>query len=171
MNNFEKREGGEAYEREFLWNNDLKNIDTAQALTEEKLKELGWPEEEADAFASGVREAMMNAIVHGNLNVSKRDGEDDFHERIKAAQEQEKNRAKHVKAYFRFSKDDATAQIKDEGNYLPPEDIGDPTDGERLLQGSGRGLYLIFNGADNVTFSEGEIVIYKQRKDRENPVV
>ena len=134
---------------------------------EDKLKELEWPEDQADAFVFAVREVMMNAIVHGNLNVNRKDGEKDFLDRIKAAQQVEENKQKQVKVYFRFTKDEATAQIKDEGNFVPDE-IVDPTTKDQLLSGSERGLPLIMMKVDNATFSPGEVILHKQRKDNED---
>jgi hypothetical protein len=167
----EKREGGaEVYEEEFSWDNSLENIDGAQELVENKLKALGWPEDQADAFAFAVRETMMNAIVHGNLNVNRKDGEDDFIKRVRAAQQVEENAAKRVKAYFRFSKDDAMAQIKDEGDFIPPGEIVDPTTEDRLTKGSERGLPLIAMKVDNLEFFPGEVILHKQRKDNEDAI-
>ena len=167
--NFEKKEQHEVYEEEFSWDNSLENIDTAQALTEQKLKELGWPEDQAGTFGDAVRETMMNAIVHGNLNVNKNDGENDFGERIMAAQQLEENKAKKVQAYFRFTKDEATAQIKDEGDFVPGE-IVDPTTEKQILKGSERGLPLIMMKVDNLTFSPVEVILHKQRKDNEDAI-
>jgi anti-sigma regulatory factor (Ser/Thr protein kinase) len=138
-------------------------------VTEEKLKELGWPEDQTEAFADAVRESMMNAIVHGNLNVNKNDGEHTFGERIKAAQEIDENKQKRVHAYFRFTKDEATAQIKDEGTFVPGE-IVDMTSEDQLSKGSERGLPLIMMKVDNLTFSPGEVILYKQRKDNEDAI-
>jgi anti-sigma regulatory factor (Ser/Thr protein kinase) len=161
----ENREGAEIYEEEFSWENEPGKSDEAQTLADEKLKALGWPEGQAFAFSEAVHEAVDNAIVHGNLNVNRKDGSDDYPDRIKAAQEA--NKEKRVRMYFRFSKDDATAQIKDEGGYVP-EKLDDPTAGEHVLDGSGRGLYLIFSKVDDVNFAPGEIIIHKQRKDNED---
>jgi anti-sigma regulatory factor (Ser/Thr protein kinase) len=167
--NFEKREPNETFEQEFSWSNDLENLDEAQALAEEKLKELGWPDDQTEAFAFAVREVMMNAIVHGNLNINRKDGAEDFFDRIKAAQQAEENKSKQVKIYFRFTKDEATAQIKDEGDFVPDK-IVDPTTEERLLSGSERGLALVMMKVDNVAFSPGEVIIHKQRKDNEDAI-
>lgn len=156
----EKKENSEIFEKDFSWENDIKNADQAAMMTNEELLRLGWPEDPAYKFSLAVQEAVMNAIVHGNLGVNRKDGEDDYVARIKAAQEQ--NEAKRVKVYFRFTKDDATAQIKDEGNFIPQE-MGDPTEGDNLLQGSGRGFLIIFDGADNVNFSKGETIIHKKK--------
>ena len=165
--NFERRESNEVYEQEFSWENDLGNIDRAGAITKEELSKLGWPEDQADAFSLAVHEAVANAVLHGNLGVNMSDGEAGYRDRIKDAQE--KNKEKRVKIYFRFSKEDATAQIKDEGDFVP-EGIIDPTTGERLLKGSGRGALIIESAVDNLTFSPGEIIIHKQRKENEDAI-
>jgi anti-sigma regulatory factor (Ser/Thr protein kinase) len=163
----ENREGGEIYEEEFFWDNELGNSDRAQEMTEEKLLAFGWPEDQASAFSQAVHEAVDNAIVHGNLNVERNDGGSEYMERIKTAQEA--NKEKQIRIYFRFTKDEATAQIKDEGNFVP-ENIIDPTTHERLLNGSGRGSFIIDNGVDDLTFSPGEVILHKQRKDDEDAI-
>ncbi len=66
--NFEKGaspEVDEIYEQEFSWDNSLENIDEAQELVENKLKELGWRRTRSAPSHLRVRETMMNAIVHG----------------------------------------------------------------------------------------------------------
>ena len=161
----EDHEGAEVYEEEFSWENELGKGDEAQVLADEKLKALGWSEDQAFAFSEAVHEAVDNAIVHGNLNVNRKDGSDNYLDRIKTAQEA--NKEKRVRVHFQFSKNDAMAQIKDEGEYVP-EKLDDPTAGERVLDGSGRGLYLIFSKVDDVNFAPGEIVIHKQRKENED---
>jgi anti-sigma regulatory factor (Ser/Thr protein kinase) len=166
---FEGREQNEVYEEEFSWDNSLENIDVAVSITEDKLKELGWPEDQRGAFADAVREAMMNAIVHGNLNINKSDGENDFTERIRAAQEIGENKMKQVRVFFRFTKDEATAQIKDEGTFVPDK-IVDMTAEGQLLKGSARGLPLIAMKVDNLAFSPGEVILHKQRKDNEDAI-
>ncbi|HEY5220567.1 MAG TPA: ATP-binding protein [Candidatus Paceibacterota bacterium] len=162
--NFERREQ-ELYEEEFSWDNSLENSDRAQVLTEEKLKELGWPEDQAFAFSVAVKEAVDNAIVHGNLQLNRKDDAENYDKHITEAQEV--NKDKHVKVWLRFSKEDATVQIKDEGAYVPDQ-LPDPTASEHLLEGSGRGLWMIFKNVDNVEFSPGEVILHKQRKDNED---
>jgi anti-sigma regulatory factor (Ser/Thr protein kinase) len=162
------RESGEAYEEDFSWNNDLENSDRAQIAAEQKLLELGWPEDQASRFSQAVHEAMDNAIVHGNLGVEREDGEDlNYFGRIKSAQEA--NAKKQVKIHLQFTKEDATARIKDEGDFVP-EGIIDPTTQERLSKGSGRGSFIIENGVDDIIFSPGEITIHKRRNDNEDGI-
>jgi hypothetical protein len=168
MEHFENRERAEAYEQNFVWDSDPKVSDEARMLAMRKLIDLGWSEEEASKFSDAVKEAMDNAIVHGNLSLKKEDGDGDYYERIKAAQEE--NKAKKVKVWFRLSGEDATVQVKDEGAYVPNE-IEDPTQADRLLKGSGRGMAMIFAGADNIEFAPGEIIIHKRRKGDEDRIV
>jgi anti-sigma regulatory factor (Ser/Thr protein kinase) len=171
---FEQRaaaaEHREAYEEECSWDNDLANIDKAQAIAEDELVALGWPEDQAHSFSLAVNEAVANAIVHGNLGVNKSDGESDFFERIKAAQGKEENRQKNIKLFFHLTKDEATVRIKDEGDFVPGE-IVDPTTEKQLLQGNARGLPLIAMKVDNLTFSPGEVVLHKQREADEDVIV
>jgi anti-sigma regulatory factor (Ser/Thr protein kinase) len=167
--NFEKKEGGEKYEESFSWENDIENADRAREIAEVKLTELGWPEDQRFAFSLAVDEAVANATLHGNLGVDKKDGEEGYMERITAAQQLEENKAKRVEIFFRFTPEEAFAQIKDAGNFVP-EGIVDPASEDRLLKGSGRGLPLIAMKVDGMQFSPGEIIFWKKRNDNEDAI-
>jgi hypothetical protein len=161
LNESKEKEG--IFEIDRSWENDPKNIDVAQRLAYEKLLEMGWDEDQAGEFSLAVAEAMANAILHGNLGVNRKDGPEDYIERIKEAQEKDENKEKRAEMYLCFTKDEATARIKDAGNYVP-EAMVDPTTGEYLLKGSERGLYLIGTKVDDLEFFPGEIIFKKRRK-------
>jgi anti-sigma regulatory factor (Ser/Thr protein kinase) len=158
----EAKEDAKIFEESFSWDNDPENAERAAEMTKEELVRLGWPEEAAYKFSLAVAEAVANATIHGNLGIDKKDGEDNYEERIRKAQEE--NEAKRVKVYFRFTKEEATAQIKDEGKFIPPKEMIDPTEGDNLLKSSGRGFLIIFDGTDNVEFLEGETILHKQNQ-------
>jgi hypothetical protein len=163
----ESEQSSEKYEESFSWENDIENGYRAKEMVEKKLTELGWPEGQAYAFSVAVDEAVANATLHGNLGVNKRDGEAGYEERIKAAQHLEENKAKRVEIFLRFTAEEAFAQIKDAGNFVP-EEIVDPTTGDRIEQAGGRGLPLIAMKVDGMQFSPGEIVFWKKRNDNED---
>lgn len=79
-----------------------------------------------------VVEAVTNAIVHGNKSDENKD------------------------VYFETKKEDTLIKIiiKDEGPGFDSEEIPDPTLPENREKISGRGVFLIKNLADEVTFSE-----------------
>lgn len=164
---FERWENNEArpevFEQKFEWENDVANGDRAAMIVQEELVALGWPDDQADFFAHAVEEAVINAIVHGNLELKRENG-DHYLERIAEARAAHPD--KRVRVHFRFTDNEAMADIKDEGNFVPaPEDM------ERYAKGgwdnaaeSGRGMKLIFEGGGDVDFSPGRIVMRKRRE-------
>jgi serine/threonine-protein kinase RsbW len=77
-------------------------------------------------------EAATNAIVHGN--------EEDFD--------------KVVEIKVDIDEKLVLITVQDEGTGFNPEDIPDPIKEENLLQTGGRGIFLMVEYADTVTFSD-----------------
>jgi len=92
-----------------------------------------------------VREAMVNAVLHGN------------------AYDTEKK----VTATFESNQDDITIRIADQGSGLNPDTIPDPLAPENILRGSGRGIFLIRAFMDEVNFRQlhpgTELILIKHR--------
>jgi serine/threonine-protein kinase RsbW len=87
-----------------------------------------------------VKEAVTNSIIHGNkLDIKKQ---------------------VHIKAY-KCSKY-LYFKIIDEGEGFDPDTVLDPTETANLLLESGRGLFIIKNVCDGVTFKErGKVIEFK----------
>ncbi len=84
-----------------------------------------------------VTEAVNNAIQHGNkLDPTKK---------IQMLAEQN---GKQI-----------TFRIADQGNGFNPQEIPDPTDPENLEKPNGRGIFLMKNLADKITFEENGRVV------------
>lgn len=164
-----KQPNNEKFEQSFAWKSERATVEMAQTMAKEKLMELGWQEDSAEEFSLAVNEAVANAILHGNLKVNKADGESDFFERVSAAEAAEENKDKLVEVTFNFTKDEAVAEIKDEGDFMPakPPEIGAPAG---TLEGSGRGLGLIWNLTNDVEVAPGKITIRSNRRDREDKI-
>jgi serine/threonine-protein kinase RsbW len=79
-----------------------------------------------------VVEAVTNAIIHGNKSDENKD------------------------VYFETKKEDTKIKIivKDQGSGFDANEIPDPTLPENIEKISGRGVFLIKNLADEVTFSD-----------------
>jgi serine/threonine-protein kinase RsbW len=87
-----------------------------------------------------VKEAVTNSIVHGN--------------------KLDKKKQVNIKAY-KCSKY-LYFKIVDEGEGFNPEMVKDPTESNNLLNESGRGLFIIKNVCDGVTFKEqGKVIEFK----------
>jgi len=119
----------------------------------------------ADAVRLGValEEALMNAIIHGNLQVSsdlRQQGNDRmYNECIESHAVQEPFCNRQVVVSAEFDSDHAKFEIRDEGPGFDIRSIPDPTDPENLVRPSGRGLLLMQAFVDSVKFNpEGNCV-------------
>ena len=89
---------------------------------------------QAAAAELSLREALANAILHGNqAHPQKRVQLDCFHERDGAL----------------------LVVVKDEGRGFDPDRVCDPTLPENVLRAGGRGIYLIKHFMDEVEYRDG----------------
>ena len=125
----------------------VKLIDLVHSATEKMAEVAGFDEDDALNLGLAVREATINAIVHGN-------GQDP---------------TKKVDVVLRFDQNEFSAAVRDYGGGFDPDATPDPTAGANLLMTSGRGLLLIRAFVDDVEFqrrSAGmEIKMTKRKKD------
>ena len=98
------------------------------------------PEGESDVEIA-LREALANAIIHGN------------HE----------NPGKHVHVRFRCNPDEVSIAVKDEGQGFDINTITDPTGPENIGSVHGRGIYLMKAVMDEVRFEQGGVVVHMRK--------
>ena len=114
-------------------------------ITDELLKvaeQIGCDEEEITDLSIALREALANAIIHGN----------------------ESNPGKRV--LVRCYSHDALGllvAIRDEGKGFDPDDLPDPTSAERIHLHHGRGVYMMRELMDHVEYRRGgrEVLLFK----------
>ena len=94
------------------------------------------PEGESDVEIA-LREALANAIVHGN------------HE----------NPRKHVYVRCHCEPDEVSIAVQDEGRGFDINKLADPTGPENIGSVHGRGIYLMKALMDEVRFEEGGVVV------------
>ena len=111
----------------------IEAVADAAAAAAEFARSCGLAEDAAFGIDMAVREAITNAIVHGNK-------EDD---------------TKKVELTFNCSQNAVEIQIKDQGEGFDPGGVPDPTAPENILKPSGRGNFLIRNLMDEVDWSSG----------------
>jgi serine/threonine-protein kinase RsbW len=109
----------------------LQSVDGAEQMALEVARQIGFPEEELHKISMAVREAVVNAVVHGN--------------RYNA----------NMRVHFEVSgqPDRMTVVVSDEGNGFDPSTLPDPLAEENLLHQSGRGILLIRAFVDEFTAS------------------
>jgi serine/threonine-protein kinase RsbW len=89
-----------------------------------------------------LREALANAIIHGN------------HE----------NSGKHVHVRCRCEPTEISIAVKDEGRGFDIERIADPTAPENRGSIHGRGIYLMKAPMDEVQFEEDGVVVHMRKR-------
>ena len=112
----------------------------------------------------------MNAIEHGNLEVSSELREDADSNAYKKLVEQRRHMApyrdRRVHLTAHFSRREAVYTVRDEGPGFDVSRLPDPTDPANLEKSSGRGLLLIRTFMDEVRFNAtgNEITLCKRRR-------
>ena len=127
---------------------EVRLVDLVHAASERMAALAGFDDDESLNVGLAVREAVINAIVHGN----REDPELKVNVTISAAS------------------DGLTARVWDQGEGFDPGAAPNPTEGDNLLKSSGRGLLLMRAFVDEVEFrrrkSRGtEVVLVKRRNE------
>ncbi len=123
----------------------LESVDKIERTAEEFGTLAGFDEDTVPNIAMAVREAAVNAILHGNSY----------------------NPAKTITATFEANSDALIVRIADEGTGFDPTNVPDPLASENILRGSGRGIFLIKAFMDEVHFRQlhpgTELTLIKHR--------
>jgi anti-sigma regulatory factor (Ser/Thr protein kinase) len=114
-----------------------------------------------------VHEAVVNAMVHGNLEVgseAKAGNWDEYHATIARRRVEEPYRSRRVAITVRATRAPfLEVRVADDGRGFDPATVPDPTNPAHLGDSSGRGLLLIRTFFDRVAHSPSgnEIVMQK----------
>jgi serine/threonine-protein kinase RsbW len=106
----------------------LETVDSAEETASRIAAESGFDEDEVARIAMAVREAAVNAVLHGNAY----------------------DPGKKVRLDFERTGRDLVITIRDQGKGLDLSLIPDPLSPENLLKTSGRGIFLIRSFMDEV---------------------
>ena len=109
----------------------LETVENAEQTASRIAAEAGFDDEEVMRIAMAVREAAVNAVLHGNAY----------------------DPGKKVKLDFERTDHDLVITIRDQGRGLDMSKIPDPLAAENLLKTSGRGIFLIRSFMDDVKIS------------------
>ena len=156
----------------FVLENDVQSIGVflGHLETSQLGKSLG-DEAALVPIQMALREALVNAIFHGNLELSSELKEQDqtlFFEMAEQRREQSPYRDRRVRVEVRETRTEITFTISDDGRGFDPCALPDPTDAENLEKTSGRGLFLIRSFMDEVHHNPkgNEITIVKRFEPR-----
>ncbi|MEZ6061675.1 MAG: response regulator [Planctomycetaceae bacterium] len=150
--------------------NDRKQIPVTVSYLQELGRSLGViGDSDAVQFGVALEESLVNAIVHGNLEVSsdlKESGQDHYEQMIAARRVESPYQERRVTIDALFTCDMAEITIRDEGPGFDVAALPDPRDPENLLRASGRGLLLVRAFMDRVTFNDegNAVTIVKRRR-------
>jgi serine/threonine-protein kinase RsbW len=108
----------------------LESVNLVEKTAEQFAANMGFDEDTCQGIGMAVREAAVNAVLHGN-------GYDS---------------AKRVTVSYESGDNGLTIKIADQGKGLDVANIPDPLAPENLLKQSGRGIFLIRAFMDDVKF-------------------
>ena len=106
----------------------IDTVATAAAAVAEFVSRSGITEDAAFGIDMAVREAVTNAVVHGNR--------------------QDENKT--VEVTLKSSPDAVEISVHDQGTGFNPEAVPDPTAQENILRTSGRGIFFMRSFMDEV---------------------
>jgi serine/threonine-protein kinase RsbW len=110
----------------------LDSVNRVEQTAEEMARKAGLEDDEVFRVAMAVREAAVNAVLHGNAY----------------------DPDKRMTASFEQTAESLVIRIADQGKGLNPDSLPDPLAPENLLRGSGRGIFLIRSFMDEVHFRQ-----------------
>jgi CheY-like chemotaxis protein len=159
-------------ESHFLLDNDPTLIPPLIGHLQENLARMKLCDEIGRIRVSvALQEALVNAIQHGNLEISSQLREDDeplYYRLIEQRRAQKPYRTRRVQVIAKESPAEAAYVVRDEGPGFDPQTLPDPTDPCNLERCYGRGLLLIRTFMDEVYHNEtGNQITLIKRRDRE----
>lgn len=121
-----------------------------------------------------LEEAILNGILHGNLEVSselKQRGDEAYYRLAEDRRQQPPYVDRRLYVRAKLSATSAVYQVRDDGPGFDPRQLPDPTDPANLGQTSGRGLLLIRTFMDEVTYNDTgtQITMVKHGSLRSEP--
>ncbi len=116
----------------FSLKSTMESVGEVEAAADKLAEEAGLDEDERFRLAMAVREAAVNAVLHGN----------------------EYDPSKQIAVSLENTGSSLVISIADQGKGLDPETLPDPLAPENLLRGTGRGIFLIRSFMDEVHFRQ-----------------
>lgn len=116
----------------FHLNSTMESVNEVEEAAEKLAADAGLDEDDRFHVAMAVREAAVNAVLHGN----------------------EYDPAKQINVSLENNGEALVFTIADQGHGLDPDSLPDPLAPENLLRGTGRGIFLIRSFMDEVHFRQ-----------------
>ena len=106
----------------------IEAVNEAAAALARTLSDLEADEQLAFGLDMAIREAVTNAVMHGN----------------------KQDEAKEVRVNIKSSPEAIEISVHDEGQGFNPTEVPDPTAAENIMKSSGRGIFFMRNFVDEV---------------------
>lgn len=156
---------------QFVLENDPALVPPLVAQFREDLIEMGLCDLTGATRAGiALEEALLNAVYHGNLEVSsdlRENGDEAFHQLARERRTIDPYAPRRVRVMARLTPAQATFVIHDQGPGFDINKLPDPTDPEFLERPSGRGVLLMRTFMDEVRYNAtGNRVTLIKRRDR-----
>jgi serine/threonine-protein kinase RsbW len=123
----------------------FENIELVHVVLKDRMQQLGIDKDTQQSVELAMREALANAIKHGN----------------------QQNPAKQVHVDLMVENDELVIRVEDEGVGFDPGKVRDPLAPENLLSRNGRGILFMNKFMDNIHYGSkpdgGTVVTLRRR--------
>lgn len=159
----------------FVLCNDCTLIQAMVGYLQDAMVEMGLCEPaECTRVGVALEEALVNALYHGNLEVSSElrgDSDDAYFALVDRRLQEPPYCERRIFVEANLSRDEAAFTIRDEGPGFDPAALPNPYDPDGLERTSGRGVLLMRAFMDEVQFSDrGNLVRMVKRRKQAAPV-
>jgi serine/threonine-protein kinase RsbW len=111
----------------------FENIELVQVVLKDRLRQLGMDEDTQYWVDLAVREALANAIKHGN----------------------KQSPEKQVHVDLDIEEDEVVIRVEDEGAGFDPDQVENPLDPKNLIRTNGRGILFMKQSMDRIHYGSG----------------
>lgn len=155
------------------------DVDLIPAVVDFLIEETGsmFSKDELINVELGLVELIMNAVEHGNLNITPKEKTkalelNNLHELYVERMADERYKDRKVTVLYNQNNESCEWMISDQGNGFDYEDLPDPTSSDNLLDMSGRGIFISKFMFDTLEYmGKGNIVkIKKTHKIKESAI-
>jgi serine/threonine-protein kinase RsbW len=116
---------------ELTINSNFESVEEVGSVTKTVTEKVGFDDDTSEWIDLAVREAVINAIKHGNKNVE----------------------VKKVNVKFVIEQRSMTVYVRDCGEGFDPSKLPNPLDPDNLLNPAGRGIFFMRTFMDEVDYS------------------
>ena len=116
----------------FSLSSTMESVSEVEAAADKLAEQAGLDEDERFKLTMAVREATVNAVLHGN----------------------EYDPTRQIEVSMENTGKDLVIVIADQGHGFNPDNVPDPLASENILRGTGRGIFLIRSLMDEVHFRQ-----------------